>query len=221
MIESFFWSVPHIQNYLIEMLPGMLPALVLYGLTVPVRKRKLMRSGLHSSAGREITLLLFIMYLAGLAALTLFPREFWSALRQGEPIAPLYPSWEEIFTETDYRNLFEPLQEIRRAIRRGSRWLWLMLLSNILMFVPLGLCSALLWRNGRWWKSLLLGASGSILIETVQFFIGRSTDIDDVILNTGGTLLGFWLYCLLRAVFPRGILKFQCFTDGSVQKWTN
>ena len=203
------------------MLPCMCVALIFYVLLFRNRKQRLRRLGLHSSLGREIFLLIFIMYLAGLAALTLFPADFWFSVWSGRPISEFYPTWEEIFAETDYRNLFEPFQEIRRALRRGSRWLWLMLLSNILIFIPLGFFSALLWRKGRWWKSLFFGTLTSVFIETVQFFIGRSTDIDDVILNTSGTLLGFWIYRLLRGLFPRFISKFQCYTDGSTQEWTN
>lgn len=221
MFDGLFWYLPHIWDYFLQMVPCMCAALILYFLTLRGRVRRLQLRGLISPLRREIVFLIFIMYLAGLAALTLFPADFWFSVWSGRPIAEFYPTWEKIFAETDYRNLFAPFQEIRRAITKGSRWLWLMLLSNILMFIPLGLLPTLLWRRWRWWKAFLFGALTSVSIETVQFFIGRSTDIDDVILNTGGTLLGFWLYCLLRGLFPRGISKFQCYTDGSTQEWTN
>ena len=213
--------MPHIWDYFLQMLPCMCGAAALYVFTFRTRRKRLEYKGLQSSVRREVALLLFLMYMAGLAALTLFPREFWLSVWEGGPISRFYPTWEEIFSETDYRNLFTPFQEIRRAFQRGSRWLWLMLLSNILIFIPLGLFSALLWRKKHWWNVFLLGITTSALIETVQFFIGRSTDIDDVILNTTGTLLGFWMYCLLRGVFPRSISKFQCCTDWSMQIWTN
>ena len=44
--------------------------------------------------------------------------------------------------------------------------------------------------------------------------IGRSTDIDDVILNTIGAMTGFWAFCLLRAVLPNFTKKFQCQPKG-------
>ena len=221
MNESLFWYAPHVWDYFLQMLPCMCAALAVYFLVLPGRMHHLKGRGLHSPLRREALLLLFTMFLAGLAALTLFPRDFWTAVRREEPLSGFYPTWEEIIAETDYHNLFTPFQEIRRALNRNSRWLWHMLLSNILIFVPLGLFPALLWRKGRWWKAFLCGACTSVFIETIQFFIGRSTDIDDVILNTTGTLLGYWLYRLLRGIFPRSISKFQCYTDGSTQEWTN
>lgn len=41
----------------------------------------------------------------------------------------------------------------------------------------------------------MAGAAISALIEFIQLFIGRSSDIDDAILNTLGVMLG---YCVLR-----------------------
>ena len=96
-----------------------------------------------------------------------------------------------------------------------------MLLGNIGMFVPLGFFPALLWRGWSWWKAVLLGFSCSCTIEFIQFFIGRSTDIDDVILNTTGALIGFVLYALCRVTLPRLTAKFHCTPKGEVSIWTN
>lgn len=85
-----------------------------------------------------------------------------------------------------------------------------LVLANMGIFIPLGFFVALLWRRPRWWKTTLIGFFASVLIEFVQLFIARSSDIDDVILNTTGALAGFWLFYLLRALFPGFIRKFQC-----------
>ena len=37
----------------------------------------------------------------------------------------------------------------------------------------------------------------SCLIEFLQLFLGRSVDVDDLILNTLGGLMGYLLFCLL------------------------
>ena len=89
-----------------------------------------------------------------------------------------------------------------------------LMLANIGIFAPVGFFPALLWRRWRWWKSLLLGFFTSCAIEFAQFFIGRSTDIDDVILNTAGALAGYWLFWLVRALFPNALSKFQCRERG-------
>ena len=69
---------------------------------------------------------------------------------------------------------------------------------NIVMFVPLGFLVPLICRNI---KSPIfvaaIGMSFSILIECGQLFSYRGTDIDDVILNTVGTLIGYVLYKVL------------------------
>lgn len=63
---------------------------------------------------------------------------------------------------------------------------------NILMFAPLGFLCPLLWEHFRDWKStLLLGFGTSLAIELLQMVSGRTTDIDDLITNVVGTLLGF------------------------------
>jgi len=64
------------------------------------------------------------------------------------------------------------------------------LFGNIVLFIPLGFLAVLALR-----RSLVLivglGAALSLLIETAQFVLGdRWSDIDDVLLNTTGTLLG-------------------------------
>ena len=72
------------------------------------------------------------------------------------------------------------------------------LAGNLLIFVPLGFFAPLLWRKLRhWWAAPGLSMGVSCLIEFLQLFLGRSVDIDDVILNTLGGLAGYILFCLL------------------------
>ena len=142
---------------------------------------------------------LFVVYSAGLAALTLFPANLWSyvfdwlfrhktweIIWSDWSLLSFYPAWEETAANFAYLpQIFAPFEEICRA-----------------------------WRGWRWWRALLTGFSTSVSIELIQFFIGRSTDIDDVILNTAGTLFGFWMFWLLRAIFPNFTEKFHCQPKG-------
>ena len=89
-----------------------------------------------------------------------------------------------------------------------------LMLANIGIFAPVGFFTALLWRKPRWWKSMLAGFCVSFAIEFIQFFIGRNSDVDDLILNTAGALLGYWVFWLLRALFPKFFAKFQCHERG-------
>ena len=56
-------------------------------------------------------------------------------------------------------------------------------------------------------KAALAGLSLSLFIEFVQFFLGRQCEIDDLICNTIGAVLGYVLYLLIKKVFPGFIEK--------------
>ncbi len=75
-------------------------------------------------------------------------------------------------------------------VLRSSRYA-LEVLNNILLFVPLGLCTGLLWR--RPW-SLLVCCLSSVLIEGSQYLTGLGfCQLDDVIGNSMGAALGYAL----------------------------
>ena len=211
--KTLWWYLGNIGDYVLQMLPCMAAALVLFLWLRPRRQRKLARRGLFSSPCRERGLLLFAMFCAGLAALTVFPAYFWTAGHWREVLDGTERLFPAVELELQLQTLqLRPLQEIFRAFR--GRWVMFLMLANIGIFVPVGFFSALLWRGPRWWKSVLAGFCASFFIEFIQFFIGRSTDIDDLILNTAGALAGFWLFCVLRAVFPSFSEKFQCQPKG-------
>lgn len=211
--ETLWWYLENILEYFFQMLPCMSVALVLFLLLQPRRIKRLTRLGLSSSLWREGGLLLFVLFAAGLAALTVFPAYFWTPGYWRGVLAGERP----VFWPVDFRLQLqtlqlEPFREIIRAFK--GPWVMFLMVANIGIFLPVGFFPALLWRKPRWWKSLLIGLGSSVLIEFVQFFIGRSTDIDDVILNTTGALAGFWLCCLLRAVAPNFTNQFQCQPRG-------
>ena len=77
-------------------------------------------------------------------------------------------------------------------------------LLNVVLFVPLGFLLPLLWpKENRFWKILLAGVSFSLLIELSQLLNLRSTDIDDLLLNTLGAAIGFALYRAVAAITKR------------------
>lgn len=66
---------------------------------------------------------------------------------------------------------------------------------NIVLFLPLGIGLPLLWdRYDSLQKTLLFGFCISLGIETAQLFTYRATDINDLITNVTGTLLGYLIY---------------------------
>ena len=83
------------------------------------------------------------------------------------------------------------------ADERNPRY-FLQLGLNAVMFVPFGFLLPVLWRCcRRWWKTALAGLCLSGLIEAVQLFCFRCTDVDDLLMNTLGAFLGYLLSWLL------------------------
>lgn len=77
-------------------------------------------------------------------------------------------------------------------------------LLNVLMFIPLGMALPLLWKSfGAWWRTVLFGFFASVLIETLQIFSFRATDVNDLMTNTLGTLIGFWFASAVLHFMPR------------------
>lgn len=72
------------------------------------------------------------------------------------------------------------------------------LAGNIVLFVPFGLFIPFLWHrmNGPL-KMLIVALIIPLFIEGTQYFIGRSVDVDDVILNTAAIYIGYAMYSVL------------------------
>ena len=69
---------------------------------------------------------------------------------------------------------------------------------NAIMFAPLGfLLPAYLERYRHWGRTLAAGFLTSLTVELIQLFTFRATDVDDLIMNTLGTLVGFLLAKLI------------------------
>lgn len=142
---------------------------------------------------RELGLALLMLYLIGLASQTLtFPH-----IPLSDPqalIARATQRWE-----TGFGINLTPGYTIRSMLERGSRGQKVInLAGNVVIFLPLGLLPPLLWRKLRHlWAAIGLSAAVSCLIEFLQLFLDRAVDVDDVILNTLGGLLGYFLFCFI------------------------
>lgn len=68
---------------------------------------------------------------------------------------------------------------------------------NVLLFVPLGFFLPVFWKRFTpLWQTALFGLCTSLLIEVLQVFTYRATDVNDLMTNTLGTLIG-WLIAKL------------------------
>ena len=179
--------------YLFAMLCGAIPALVLFGCLCPLRLRRLRGKGLCSSPCREAVLALCGMYCGGAAILGLTPRWVVRSLA-GLPLGmPWNPEGLPVFSPGN-------VSLVLFGTFSDSIYI---LAANVVLFMPFGLFSALLWRNFGWKRALLTGVCITLFIESCQLFIGRAFDIDDLMLNTLGVFCGFLLSPVFRRLFPQ------------------
>jgi glycopeptide antibiotics resistance protein len=100
-----------------------------------------------------------------------------------------------------------PFREISRAlVSKEAGYGVVNLWGNVLVFVPVGMLALLSMRGTVRWagtKALTAGIALSVTIEAAQYTVGRSADIDDVILNTLGIALGVAGVALARGLERR------------------
>lgn len=150
---------------------------------------------MNISFTREFLYFIFFLYLIGLAAVTIVPLSF--ALHK----TPVADDINLIPFKTTMRAIHHSM-----SVRNGFRLSMLFenTPGNIVLFLPLGLLLPLIARKtDSFWRILFIGLFCSALIEFIQyiersFAVYRSVDIDDVILNTLGAVLGWMLLWLLR-----------------------
>lgn len=84
---------------------------------------------------------------------------------------------------------------------------------NVILFAPLGFFLPLLYKKYSHISTVALtGFLFSLSIEIVQMFGRGATDINDLITNTVGACLGFFIYQLLNKLIPKEICgKFQAY----------
>lgn len=200
---TLLWYFEIAWDYVQQMLPCAVAAAIVFFCVRPLRVRRLAARGVVSPAFREAGLLLFVLFAAGLAGITMFPAYFWPHLSE---LVRSGPNWQPLPWPP---GSFYWKINLLDVLRDGGPWAMFMLLGNVAMFAPFGFFSALLWPSPRWWKSVLTAFAASALVEVVQLFVGRSSDINDIILNTLGGAAGYGVFLLLRRLAPRFTRKFQ------------
>ena len=82
----------------------------------------------------------------------------------------------------------------------GSRLFLKNVLGNIIMFLPYGFFTSYFLKEKRLIPILALTVITSLTIESTQLMIGRVFDIDDILLNIVGGVLGHYLYILILKI---------------------
>ena len=91
-----------------------------------------------------------------------------------------------------------PLTDLREAVGERDLGLLFKSVANVLLFVPFGAALGLYDVSLR--AALVAGSTLSSVVEVVQFAVvpGRTSSVDDVVLNTVGAVLGYLVVSELR-----------------------
>ena len=101
----------------------------------------------------------------------------------------------DITLNSEYRLLnLVPFIWLKETYAMGINKMIVQLLMNIIMIMPLGFIFPVVFKSLRkWWKTGISVMVFITCIEIFQYFIGRSADVDDLIMNTFGGLIGYIL----------------------------
>lgn len=97
---------------------------------------------------------------------------------------------------------FIPFQEMFRY-KIGSAPFFKNVLGNMIMFMPYGFFVSYFLKLEKPLSIFLLSVLTSFTIEFTQLKIGRVFDVDDILLNIIGSLLGFLIYYIVMKVKDR------------------
>ena len=173
------------------------PFLVLGAIALPgwllFRLYRRRRTGRPLSFGREILLLAAVVYLLGLAAITLTPNRNSRLRADATAGVDLRPN---VASLTCSSASVSGAPNARAFCMQNAA-------GNVALFFPLGLLIPLVWRRLRFWHGVQIALALSIGIELVQYLSRawgsyRSADVNDVILNGLGACLGLAVAYLLR-----------------------
>ena len=156
---------------------------------IPFRLYRRSRLSPRPSIFRELLLLIFVVYLAGLGVATLTPNRSSRLIAAGRGGIELRPKLAT-FTCTSGRS-------------RSRSFCAQELKANAGLFLPLGLLLPLIFTRIRFLKGVVIALALSVGIEVVQYLSSawgsyRAADVNDVILNLLGACVGLGVGLLIR-----------------------
>ncbi len=95
---------------------------------------------------------------------------------------------------------FVPFKTILSYLLGEKGWIivGINLVGNIVLLIPVGFLVPFIYRKMTWQKSLILAVAIPLVIEGLQVVLRLGIfDIDDVILNGLGIMIGYWVFRIL------------------------
>jgi glycopeptide antibiotics resistance protein len=91
------------------------------------------------------------------------------------------------------------------------------IVGNIALLVPIGFLAPLVYKNILWKKTFVLAVASGLVIEGMQAVLHVGIfDIDDVILNGLGVMVGYWMFLLLVRIVHSMSIKIISITAVSL-----
>lgn len=163
---------------------------------------------------REIALTFLVIAITGIISQTVIP-EFEYVNGKIKLAATL-----DRYNFIPFKIFYETYIEVIKY--SNSSYFFISFIGNIAIFMPIGILIPLCFKNYKSIRSTVkFGCIFSICIEITQIFLPRATDIDDVILNTFGTFLGYLVFAIINNLFPNIINKFKQITIFDLIKQEN
>lgn len=145
---------------------------------------------------KEIKKLLFTCYLTGLISLVVLPANFWLSFFDGI----LLCRWDEmlpIFSFGGFNLVPSLIKALSGELTIGS-WAKTMLIGNIAMFLPLGFFLPFVTERVNRKNIFVVAIAVPFIVELLQMVFGRSFDIDDLICNFIGIVVGFFIAYIIK-----------------------
>lgn len=178
-----------------------IPITLLVGVIYAVyRCVRIKNHGNTVSWGTEIMRWLFVCYLTGLINLILVPANLWMCIWANVFVG--YSHSEIVFFSGDFNLVPTVIKLITGELTIG-RWVLKMLVYNFLMFVSFGFFLPFVSEknnNRSIWKVAVIVP---IIVEVIQPVVGRSFDVDDLILNFAGIIVGYFVAFGIKNISKR------------------
>ena len=186
-----------VLSLFLQVIPITLLVGVIYAVYRCIRIKK---HGNTVSWSTEIMRWLFVCYLTGLINLILVPANLWRCIWANVFVG--YSHSEIVFFSGDFNLVPTVIKLITGELTIG-RWVLKMLVYNFLMFVPFGFFLPFVsekHNNRSIWK---VAAIVPIIVEVIQPVVGRSFDVDDLILNFAGIIVGYFIALGIKSISQR------------------
>lgn len=163
---------------------------------------------INSTGFREFLLSLFAGYLAFLVIMLFTPNSYIanSGINLTNENFDFVGNFKDRISSGAWGVNLVPFRTIRNYVKySGFLHTMINIFGNIIIFVPFGILLAEIFPKTRnILKILGITFATSFFVEFIQFFIGRSVDIDDLILNLLGSVIGYFIWKkILRFKFAR------------------